>query len=463
MAGIKISNLPAVGTPSTTDEFPIVQSNVTYKCTLQQALDLVIGPATLKVATTANLTATYNNGTSGIGATLTNSSTLAALTIDGVSVSVGDRVLVKNQSTQTQNGIYTVTTVGSGSVAWVLTRATDYDTPAQIQAGDFYTVASGTANAKTQWIQTQTITTVGSDNIIFESNVVAGTGLSKTNNTIALSTPVSLANGGTNKNITPDNGAIVYTDADSFELLASTATAGKVLQSGSSAAPSWSTPTYPSASGSAGVILRSNGTNNVYSTSTFADTYAINTILYAGSANTVSGLAPAASSVLISSSSNVPAWSGAMTNGQLIIGSTSSTPTIANLTAGTGITIDNGAGSITISSTGSGNSWTEVTGTSQAMSADNGYVANNAGLVTLTLPTTASFGTVISVIGKGAGGWKIAQNASQVIRIGSAASTAGVGGNIASTNQYDSINLICTVANTVWTAQGAPQGNITIV
>lgn len=95
-----------------------------YKGTLP-----LVGKAAKNVAraTTANLTATYSNGTSGVGATLTNSSTQAALQIDGGVVSVSDRILVKNQTNAAHNGIYTVTTVGTVSTNWVLTRATDYD------------------------------------------------------------------------------------------------------------------------------------------------------------------------------------------------------------------------------------------------------------------------------------------------------------------------------------------------
>jgi len=149
------------------------------------------------------------------------------------------------------------------------------------------------------------------------------------------------------------------------------------------------------------------------------------------------------------------------TNGQLLIGNGTGY-TLSTLTAGAGISIANAAGSITISGTGSGIGWTEVTGASVTMSADNGYVTNNAGLVTLTLPATAAFGTVINIVGKGAGGWQIAQNAGQQIQIGSSASTVGASGYIASTNQYDSIELLCTTANTTWTVLGGPQGNITV-
>lgn len=96
-------------------------------------------------ATTANLAAAYVNGSSGVGATLTNNSTLAALAIDGVTCSAGMRVLVKNQTSAAQNGIYTVTNAGSASEAWVLTRTPGCDTSAEA-AGAVVTVDQGTAN-----------------------------------------------------------------------------------------------------------------------------------------------------------------------------------------------------------------------------------------------------------------------------------------------------------------------------
>lgn len=119
------------------------------------------------VATTANLTATYSNGTAGVGATLTNSGSLASLTIDGVGLSTGNRVLVKNQTTTYQNGIYTVTNAGSGSVDWILTRATDYNVPADINQGAIIGVTSGTVNGETLWVETSSVTTIGTDPITF--------------------------------------------------------------------------------------------------------------------------------------------------------------------------------------------------------------------------------------------------------------------------------------------------------
>jgi hypothetical protein len=114
-------------------------------------------------ATTANLVAIYNNGVSGVGATLTNNGSLAAFAVDGVSPPLNARILVKNQSPlSNQNGIYTLTTVGDGvSIAWVLTRATDYDSPSEMQKGDFVPVTNGTVNANTKWVQTATIVSVG--------------------------------------------------------------------------------------------------------------------------------------------------------------------------------------------------------------------------------------------------------------------------------------------------------------
>lgn len=121
-------------------------------------------------------------------------------------------------------------------------------------------------------------------------------------------TDVALLDGGTNASLVASNGGIFYSTATAGAILSGTATAGKVLQSGATAAPTWSTPTYPSASGSAGKIIRSDGTNNVYTTATFADTYAVSTLLYASSGNAVSGLATVVSSILSTDIAGIPTW-----------------------------------------------------------------------------------------------------------------------------------------------------------
>lgn len=147
-------------------------------------------------ATTANLTATYSNGTSGVGATLTNSGTLAAFSTDGVSPAQNDRILVKNQTTQLQNGIYTLTTVGSASVAWVLTRATDMDQSVEVDGGDFVFVTGGTILDNTGWVQTEVGVVVGTNSIIFTQfsgagTYIAGNGLTLTGSTFSINTSIT--------------------------------------------------------------------------------------------------------------------------------------------------------------------------------------------------------------------------------------------------------------------------------
>jgi len=149
------------------------------------------------------------------------------------------------------------------------------------------------------------------------------------------------------------------------------------------------------------------------------------------------------------------------TNGQLLIGSTGVDPTLSTLTAGTGITITDGSGSITIDSTGGGHDWQEIVGTSATMVINTGYIANNAALVTLTLPATAIQGSIIHVVGKGAGLWKIALNAGQTIYYGSSTTTTGVGGSLTATKRRDGIEMVCITADTEWQQMNSV-GNITV-
>lgn len=130
--------------------------------------------------------------------------------------------------------------------------------------------------------------------------------------------------------------------------------------------------------------------------------------------------------------------------------------------AGSGAISTAGAGAtVTISSTSL--VWSEVTGTSQAAAINNGYIANNVAQVTVTLPDTAAIGSIIRVVGKGDGGWKIAQNAGETIYWDeSTATTTGVGGYLESTQDTDSVELLCITADTEWQVIGA-MGNITVV
>lgn len=108
--------------------------------------------APVRVEAPTALNATYSNGTDGVGATLTNAGTQAAIVIDGITLSLNDRVLIYNQTNAAHNGIYTVTNVGSASTNWVLTRATDADSygPSDSNAlgrGDAFFVKEGNTGA----------------------------------------------------------------------------------------------------------------------------------------------------------------------------------------------------------------------------------------------------------------------------------------------------------------------------
>lgn len=119
---------------------------------------------------------------------------------------------------------------------------------------------------------------------------------------------------------------------------------------------------------------------------------------------------------------------------------------------GAGSTTTSGAGStITILSSGGGISWNEITVVGPtAMLVDNGYVANNALPVQLTLPLTSAFGSIIEVVGKGAGGWVVQQNAGQSILEVSSSSSVGVLGSVASSEAGATIRMVCITADTTW-------------
>lgn len=91
----------------------------------------------------------------------------------------------------------------------------------------------------------------------------------------------------------------------------------------------------------------------------------------------------------------------------------------------------------------------ELTGDTTA-TVENHYVCNNVSLITVTLPTTAIFGAMIGIHGKGAGGWKIAQNAGQVIHLNQFSSTTGITGYLQSDHYLSSVILMCITANTNW-------------
>jgi hypothetical protein len=149
-------------------------------------------------ATVGNLAGTYNNGTDGLGATLTKASNGSIGTIDGAAVIVGSRILLRAQTDAKENGIYTVTAVGSGSAPWVITRATDADNSpsAELKGGSFCLVTGGSTYTNAGFVVTNVGTVaIGVDDISYEQfsaaqNIVAGVGLTKTGSELAIDSAV---------------------------------------------------------------------------------------------------------------------------------------------------------------------------------------------------------------------------------------------------------------------------------
>lgn len=242
---------------------------------------------------TGNLTATYNNGTAGVGATLTNAGTLGAFTPDGIVASVSDRILIYNQTNQFENGVYTVTTVGDGSTPWVLTRATDADTygsgPNAIDEGSTFFVTSGNTGAgETYTCNTSGVITFGTTAITFTQIAAtqiysAGTGLTLTGTQFSLTNPVAVNLGGTS--------FASYTAGDM--LYASGSTALSKLGIGSNTYMMTSNGTAPQWSDPAGVTV-GNATNAVSATSATTATNlaggAIGSVPYQSNAGTTTFL-----------------------------------------------------------------------------------------------------------------------------------------------------------------------------
>lgn len=157
-------------------------ANKGYVDSVKQALDI---KESVRVATTANLSATYNAG-------VLTASANGAISVDGVNLASGERLLVKNQTTGSQNGIYTVTTVGDGSNAFVLTRAVDFDSDADISAGAFCFVEEGTVNADYGFVlTTDESITLDTTSLVFTQfsgagQITAGDGISKAGSTISV-------------------------------------------------------------------------------------------------------------------------------------------------------------------------------------------------------------------------------------------------------------------------------------
>jgi len=323
------------------------------------------------VATTTNLAAVYNNGTNGVGATLTADTSRAWNTLDGhTSFNVGDRILVKNQTDATQNGMYTLTQL---TAPWILTRATDADNSpvGELAYGDFVFVQNGGQAGYGFIVNTTGTITIGSTAINYvQFNagqvVVAGNGLTEpTAGTLAIDTAVtvdlSTAQTLTNKTITGTftgnltgnadtvtNGVYTtgtYSNPSWITALGWSKITGTpttisgygitdgVSTGGSYSNPSWITSLAASKvglgnventalstwAGSSNLTTLGTVTTGTWNATTIAatrggtgiTTYATGDILYASAANTLSKLAAGTNGQILTLASGVPTWAAA--------------------------------------------------------------------------------------------------------------------------------------------------------
>lgn len=315
-----------------------------------------------------NLNATYSNGTAGVGATLTNAGTQVALTIDGVLMTTGKRVLIYNQTNQFENGVYTVTTVGDGSTNWVLTRATDADSygpgPDAIDQGSTFFVQAGSTGAG----ETYTCTTVGT--ITFGTTAItfsqigstqvysAGTGLTLTGTQFSITAPVTVALGGTGLTSFTAGDLPYYTSGTALSKLGIGSNTYMLTSSGS--APVWTDPAsvtvgnatsattatnvaggatgslvYQSASATT-AMLGLGTTNYVLTAGASAPQYVAQSTLSVGSATAATNLAGgAASQIPYQTGSGATTFLANGTAGQILNSNGASAPSWGGVNGGT--------------------------------------------------------------------------------------------------------------------------------
>jgi hypothetical protein len=472
---VNLGALPIAGGTMTGNLILNANPTLPLQAATKQYVDSIAAGFTFKTpayaGSTATLNATYNNGAAGVGATLTNAGVQVAFAIDGVSPLLNSRILIKDQATPAQNGIYSLTTVGTGASNWVLTRTTDFDTAANMTAGSFIIVNNGTVNANSAWIETANVTVVGTDPVNWSQfgtlgvQSVAGTagritstgGMNPvididptyvgqasitTLGTITTGTwnasVVSLQFGGSNANLSAaaSNGGIVWSNATQMQILAGTATSLQMLQSGASGAPSWSTSTWPVtttqysilyssgtnvvgqiATGNNGVLVTSNtGIPSISSTLPAAVQGNITSVGALSSGSLVAGFTTVTvpiggtgatsftlDGVLYGNGTGAIGVTSALTDGEIVIGSSIGVPAAAALIAGPNVTITNGHNTITISAL-SGSDVVSYTGVNHAatpytaLSTDY-YISCDvtAGVITIKLPDAPTTGRTFVV------------------------------------------------------------------
>ena len=233
---------------------------------------------------------------SGVGATLTNSGTQVALSIDGVSMTVGDRVMVRLQTTGAQNGVYTVTTVGSGATNWVLTRATDANKviptdPDGLGTGDYFYTQSGTLNAGDSHVLTTEPNTmiIGYTTLTYTQfsgsvDYTGGTNIDITGQVISLTGTVAPTNGGTGVNTVTTGDLLYGSAANTWSKLPLGSAYRSLVVNGAGTQVEWNAVALNQSNAVSGTLPATSG-------GTDQNSYTVGDTLYSGATNTLSKLA----------------------------------------------------------------------------------------------------------------------------------------------------------------------------
>ena len=284
---------------------------------------------------------------------------------------------------------------------------------------------------------------------------------------ISITSPLTIVQGGTGVNAFANTDGVIYYDGTTLNSTAVGTSDFVLMSNGTGFAPSFKaipamTSPLPIIQGGTNATSMANTDGVAYYDGTRLVTTAVGTSSYVlmsngtGFAPTFQAI-PSISSPVTIAQGGTNATSMTTTDGVVYYDGTSLVTTDAG--TATYVLTSNGPGvAPTYQPAGStGMAWVTVVGTSQALSANTGYIANNAGLVTFTLPMTSSVGDTIIIEGLGAGGWTIDCNGN-TLRFGNQSTT----GSLSSTNQYDTVTMNCVVANTTWTVR-ASVGNLSLV
>lgn len=373
---------------------PATANQVATKAYVDAAVAGLNPAAAVEAASVANLTGyTYNNGASGVGATLTAGSN-GVFSMDGINVAVGEPILYKNDTDGggAYNGVYIVTDAGSVSTPAILTRAIYYDDPQNINDTGIIPVISGNVNQQSAWLLITEIAAVGVSPLTYiQFGQTAGI--------------IPLDKGGTNNNITPSAGGIVYSEALWLDTIAGVAAAGRPLLSGNLAAPTWS----PFALDLGGA-LSTDGSFDFSGAFTFAATLTANTAVTFPTSGTLLTAATAFTSMKVTTYSSA--------------GASAFTPAAGMKFCDVYVTAGGGGGG------------GAQAGTAPQAAAAGGGGAGSTSIAYAMTAATVGVGQTVTVGAGGAGGAAGANNGStgNVSSFGALITTNGGGGGLAATS-----------------------------